>query len=449
MMKRTRGTGGAFRYGVAGMGLLCAVAAVSTARAESISLDVKLGTPVMLERAKRPAYLKVGLTGARPRGERVRTPVNVAIVLDRSGSMSGEKIRKAREAAIMAIERLADEDIVSLVAYNHTVEVLVPATRLDNRRFVYRQIERLFADGNTALFAGVAKGAHEVRKFIERNRVNRVILLSDGLANVGPSSPGELGDLGWSLSKEGIAVTTIGLGAGYNEDLMVALAAASDGNHAFAENASDLARIFALEFGDVTSVVAQDVVIRIRCAPGVRPVRVLGRRGEINGREIVATLNQVYAEQEKYVLVELEVEAGSAGSEREVADVSVSYADTLSRTTSALNGRARVRFSDSSSEVERNRDRTVMVASVELIANETSKRAVELRDKGRTREAVQLMEQNADFLRGNALKYRSPRLKKSASRSRRAVRRMPTKDYKIERKQMRKEQFEAEMQQAW
>ncbi len=450
MMKRTVAMGGAFRSSVAGLSLLCALGAVSTVRAESISLDVKLGTPVMIERSKRTAYLKVGLTGVRSSRESARTPVNVALVLDRSGSMSGEKIRKAREAALMAIERLDDEDIVSLVAYNHTVEVLVPATRLRDRTFVRRQVERLFADGNTALFAGVAKGAHELRKFIERNRVNRVVLLSDGLANVGPSSPGELGDLGWSLAKEGISVSTIGLGTGYNEDLMVALAAASDGNHAFAENASDLARIFALEFGDVTSVVAQQVVIRILCSPGTRPVRVLGRRGEINGREVVATLNQVYAEQEKYLLVELEVEGGKAGSEREVASVRVSYADTVSRSTASLDGRARVRFSESRSEVERSRDRTVMVASVEQIANERSKRAVELRDKGRTREAVRLMQQNAEFLEEEGAKYESKKLKKGASRSRRAARRMPSKaDYQIERKQMRKEQFEADMQQAW
>mgnify|MGYP003380095548 CR=1 FL=1 len=74
--------------------------------------------------------------------------------------------------------------------------------------------------GSTPLFAGVSQGAPELRKFLDKNRVNRVILLSDGQANVGPSSPNELGRLGLSLGKEGIAVTTIGLGLGYNEDLM-------------------------------------------------------------------------------------------------------------------------------------------------------------------------------------------------------------------------------------
>ena len=113
--------------------------------------------------------------------------------------------------------------------------------------------------------------------------MNRVILLSDGQANVGPKSATELGELGMSLGKEGISVTTIGLGAGYNEDLMANLAGYSDGNHAFVENAEDLVRIFNYEFGDVLSVVAQDLVIRIQLMDGVRPMRLLGRDGEILG----------------------------------------------------------------------------------------------------------------------------------------------------------------------
>ncbi len=420
-----------------------------TARADSIRVDVKMGTPVMLEKVKKKAYLKVGLAGLALRDKAARTPVNVAIVLDRSGSMTGEKIRKAREAAIMAIERLNSDDIVSVVAYNHTVDVLVPATRVRERGDIYRRVNRLFADGNTALFAGVAKGAHEVRKFIERNRVNRVILLSDGLANVGPSSPGELGDLGWSLSKEGVSVTTIGLGKGYNEDLMVALAAASDGNHAFAEDASDLARIFSREFGDVLSVVARDVRLRIRCVDGVRPVRILGRRGEINGTEVVATLNQVYADQEKFILVELSVPARGAGTELEVARVEVSYANTVSRTTDTLKGKAVVRFSRSRADVERNQDNAVMVHGAELIANEENKRAVALRDQGKTRQAKQVLEKNVDFLERNAEKYRSPKLKRRARSSRQAGEKMDKRDWATQRKRMRKEEFMLDMQQAW
>ena len=178
----------------------------------------------MLADKKQAAFVKIGLTGFKLDSKDKRAPVNVAIVLDKSGSMEGDKIAKAKDAAIAAIGRLGSDDIVSVVAYDSTVQVIVPATKLSDKESVIEQIRRIEAGGSTALFAGVSKGADELRKFLDKNRVNRVILLSDGLANVGPQSPSELGALGASLMKEGISVSTMGLGLDYNEDLMTKLA---------------------------------------------------------------------------------------------------------------------------------------------------------------------------------------------------------------------------------
>jgi Ca-activated chloride channel family protein len=260
----------------------------SGARAGQVELKVAVSHPVLLAGQKQTAYLKVGLTGVPLAVAEKRAPVNVALVLDRSGSMSGDKIRRAKEAAILAIHQLGPDDIVSVVAYNHGVTVLVPATKVSDRHVIYSAIDRLHADGTTALFAGVSKGAHEVRKFLSEDRVNRVILLSDGLANVGPSSPQALAALGASLIKEGISVTTIGLGLGYNEDLMFQLAHASEGNHVFVESSAHLARIFTREFGDLLSVVANEVEVEITCAEGIRPVRVLGRAADISGQRVTS-----------------------------------------------------------------------------------------------------------------------------------------------------------------
>ena len=99
----------------------------------------------------------------------------------------------------------------------------MPATKVSDKKTIFRAIRQIRADGSTALFGGVSKGAKEIRKFLSHKRVNRMVLLSDGLANVGPQSPSELGDLGSSLIEDGISVTTIGLGLGYNEDLMTKL----------------------------------------------------------------------------------------------------------------------------------------------------------------------------------------------------------------------------------
>ncbi|MBW2277324.1 MAG: VWA domain-containing protein [Deltaproteobacteria bacterium] len=423
--------------------------ACTGAQADKVKLEVDVGTPVLLAGHSQTAYLKVGLTGFPIGAHEKRTPINVAIVLDRSGSMSGEKIRKAKEAALMAVDQLGPEDIVSVVSYNHTVDVLVPATKVRNRGQIHRRIDKLFASGNTALFAGVSKGAYEVRKFLDRNRINRVILLSDGLANVGPSSSSELASLGWSMAKEGISVTTIGLGHDYNEDLMFSLARNSDGNHAYAANATDLARIFSYEFGDLLSVVAREVHVTIRCAPGIRPVLVLGRHAEINGDTVVARLNQIYAEQEKFLLLEVQIPASPRGSTRELATVDISYANPVSNTTDMLGATALVRFSESMAAVDANRNESVMVASVELIANYANKQALDLRDQGRVAEAERALEDNAVYLDSAAKKYKSKKLKKRAGANRDDKANLAPARWKKQRKIMRDNQYEADMQQAW
>jgi Ca-activated chloride channel family protein len=207
--------------------------------------------------------------------------------------MSGSKIVQARQAAIAAVKRLRDDDIISVVLYNSSVQVLVPATKATDRNQIIHRIESVRAGGGTALFAGVSKGAAEVRKFRDDDSVNRVILLSDGRANVGPKSPRELARLGRSLVKEGISVSTLGLGLGYNEDLMSGLASAGSGNHIFVEEEDDLVAVFNNEFNDLMSVVAGDFKIHARVAKGIRPVRVLGTDADIKGQNIYIPLFKI------------------------------------------------------------------------------------------------------------------------------------------------------------
>lgn len=383
-----------------GLGLIAA--AVLPAQAKRIQVDTALSTPVVPAERSYTTFVKIALTGFELEPNGVRAPANVAIVLDKSGSMAGEKIVQAREAAIQAVNMLGREDIVSVVTYDSTVDVIVPATKLVDKAAIVRRISTIQADGNTALFAGVAKGAAEVRKFLSRNRVNRVILLSDGQANVGPSSPRELGELGLSLSKEAISVTTIGLGLGYNEDLMTQLAGFSDGNHAFAKSADDLGPIFEREFGDVLSVVAQEVEITIEVAPGVKPLRVLGRDADILGNQVRTRLNQLYSRQEKFLLLEVEVPPGAAESERPVASVDVAYVNLASKAKERVQDQVSVRYSKSEAEVAKATDAKVVTSAVQQIANEASKEAVRLRDEGKVEEARSVLGRAADYVRSQA-----------------------------------------------
>ncbi len=371
---------------------------LTTAHAEQIKLSAALAKPTMLAGEKALNYLKVKLTGFDLPKAAMRPPVNIAIVLDRSGSMKGEKIQHAKRAALAAVDRLRDDDIVSVVTYDTNVRVLVPATRASDRDSIRQAIESIQADGNTALFAGVSKGAAEVRKFLDDKHVNRIILLSDGLANVGPSSPTELEQLGQSLLKEKISVSTLGLGSGYNEDLMTSLAAASSGNHVFIESADNLVGVFNNEFDDLLSVVASEFDIQITLANSMRPVRSLGNKADIHGQVIRIPLAQLYARQERYFILEVEVAAGENGQESLLADVRVKYRNMQTNTTDQLGSKIAVRYSNKPERVEADVDVEAKVLTAVQIAAERNREATALRDGGKIEEARLLLQRNASDL---------------------------------------------------
>ncbi len=420
------------------------------AQANQVNLNINLATPVMEAERSHRAFIKVSLEGFKQQDKQARIPANVAIVLDKSGSMRGEKIQYAREAAIMAIQRLDERDVVSVVSYDSRVQVVVPATQVRDQRAIYNAIRDVRADGNTALFAGVSKGANELRKFLSRNKVNRVILLSDGLANVGPQSASELGELGASLAKEGISVTTIGLGVGYNEDLMTRLAGFSDGNHAFVENAEDLASVFQYEFGDVLSVVAQGVNIEINCRNGVKPVRLLGRESEIIGNRVTTRLNQLYSEQEKFVILEVEVPEQQAEVELELVTVNVQYDNLFTQHQEQLSGQSIARFSRSQQEVRAARDDKALEAAVEQVANEYSRDAIEARDTGDLERAKKILQDSASYLGSQAESLNSPRLQEQEAEALQDADALESEQsWNKQRKELKARQYKRATQQAY
>ncbi len=409
------------------------------ASAQNITMNLGIDQETVLAGTDGKAYLKVGLVG---RGGNVdRPPLNLCIVLDRSGSMDGEKLDRAREAAEYAVGMLFPDDIVSVVIYDDEAEVLVPATRARNKNRIIRAIQKIRSGGSTALFGGVSVGAGEIRRFKESGMVNRIILLSDGLANVGPSSPQELGRLGVALRKEGISVSTIGLGLGYNEDLMVRLALSSDGNHAFVEEPRDLVRIFDAEFKDALAIVASEVDITITCAPGVVPLRIMNRDGDIIGQDIKLKMNQVLGSQEKYLLVELALPAGKAGTKISVASARTSYLDLQSGERKSVNGSVGVSFSADSKAILASVRKDVKEPVVLQLATEANEQAVILMDAGKQDEAKKILSDTAASLGRAATELASPSLRAYANQNADAASSIEKEeDWGAQRKTMREEQ---------
>jgi Ca-activated chloride channel family protein len=363
---------------------------------DPVRLRVELDRTVLPADTPERTIIKVSLEGARLARPESRPPVNLALVIDRSGSMSGQKIAKAREAALEALDRLAADDYVSVIVFSSGARTLVPAQRVGDGREIAQAIRTITADGDTALYAGVNQGAAELRKHLDEKRyVPRLLLLSDGQANQGPSTPDDLGRLGAGLLKEGISVTTVGLGLDFNEDLMTQLARRSDGNNYFVENSADLPRIFKTELGDVLNVVARMATITVEFPANVRPVRFVGRDGVIRGQTAEVTINQIYGGQEKFALIEAEVVPARAGTEREIARASVRLDDAASGRPFSASAQVRAQFSS---------DRELVIRSTNLrvqsdyAANEfalAKDRAIELADAGRRAEAAALLRARA------------------------------------------------------
>ena len=417
---------------------LLAVSSVGIAK--TIELTAELDRPIILADTQQTVYLRVGLRGCPSEILEDRAPVNVAIVIDKSGSMnSGGKIQAAKEAAILALHRLKSNDIVSVVLYDSNVEVLVPATKMTNRDRIIRKIRGIGAGGSTALYAGVQTGAEELRKFLSNERVNRVVLLSDGLANVGPDSPRALGKLGADLVDEGISVTTIGLGSGYNEDLMSKLAYKSDGGHYFCEEADELAGVFDQEFGRALSVVAQKVIIEITCPKGVKPIRLLGREGTIKGQKITLDMNHIYSDHEKYVLLEVQTPAYEKDA-MSVADVNIRYVDMKTKSEEKLDTRVAATMTRSRKVYDTKQNKVVYADVVEQIAIENNEKALALRDKGQVAEAKAELIFNSAYLRSNAATLDSEKLDAYAYENEADADAVEKEDWAVQRKSMRESQ---------
>ena len=387
-------------------GVLSLVSCSARQTDDVVQLRIDLDRTVLPADTTGRAVVKICFDGLRLPRPDTRPPVNLAIVIDRSGSMEGDKIARAREAALEALGRLAPDDVLSVVTYDTDVQTIVPAQCVGNGRSIAAAIRGIRVGGSTALFAGVSQGASEVRKHIEDRRyIHRVILLSDGLANVGPQTPEELGRLGAALVKEGISVTTVGLGLGFNEDLMTRLAQRSDGNTYFVESSDDLPRIFAGELGDVLNVIARRVVIEVEFPEGVRPLNFVGRDGVIRGRKAELTLNQLYGGQEKFALIEVEVPSSKAGAEIEIASARLTYENALTQKTAVVRAQRKITFSENRETVVSSADLKVQSDYAVNVIAVTKDKAVELVDANRRGDAAKELRVKAAEMQATGMAY--------------------------------------------
>ena len=222
--------------------------------------------------------VRVGVQAARPTKAR-RAPVHLVYLVDTSGSMAApDKLQLAQASLHLLTGALRPDDTVALCTYAGSVREVLPPTPARDRGRILDAIDSLGASGSTAMHSGIALAYELARRTLVRGHVNRVVVLSDGDANVGDTSPEGILATIRRYAQLGITLSTVGFGDGnYRDEMMERLADAGDGNYTYVDGEAEARRAFVDELDGTLRVVARDAKVQVEFDPGeVASYRLVG-----------------------------------------------------------------------------------------------------------------------------------------------------------------------------
>ncbi|MDB5220281.1 MAG: hypothetical protein JWO86_8208 [Myxococcaceae bacterium] len=313
---------------------------------DTLAIDARLGHASLAKNASpRETFLLAQIAAGEDKttGSAAASPMNLALVIDRSGSMKGDRIANAMNAAVSAIERLRDGDSVTVVAFDSSAQVVVPPTRVSaaSRPTMEAAVRNIRLGGDTCISCGLQEAMQQLAQTSlltgARDVANRMILLSDGATNSGIKDVPGLRAMAGRMNAKGVTISTIGVDVDFDEKVMAALAAEGNGRHYFVANASGIPAVFSQEFDDILASVAKEAELSIELAPGVEVAEVFDRSFRREGNKIIVPFGAFSAKQEKTVLIKLKVPADRDGTQA-VADVKLAYRDLLKKSDGSAAG---------------------------------------------------------------------------------------------------------------
>lgn len=256
-----------------------------------------------------------------------RCPLNLSLVIDRSGSMAGAPLNHAINAARSLIGRLQPDDIISIVTYDDTIATLLEPRPATDPAAIQELLKKIKAGGCTDLNGGWQQGCQLVKKNFSADKINRVLLLTDGQSNSGVTDSKKIIKNAEQAGGEKIATTTLGFGSQFNEDLLIGMAHGSGGNFYYIQSHDEAEDVFRIELESITAIIAQDLVVSVHPVNDVAIASMLNnyRAQKLDDGGLRVTVGDIYGGEDKLLALELNVPAQSSAGAMELMRLTCEY----------------------------------------------------------------------------------------------------------------------------
>jgi len=276
---------------------------------EKSFVEIYIGAdkPVLPQGKSAERILEFTLKAPPAPDERPHVPLNLALVLDRSGSMHGEKLRYVKQAALQVVDLMTELDRAAVVIYDDKVQTLMASQFMTGavKNELRGRIQAVQTGGSTNLEGGWLSGCRQVAEVLNDQTINRTLLLTDGLANVGERDPRRLSMHAKELYQRKISTSCFGAGADYDEFLLEAMANQGGGNFHFLETVQAIPLVFEREFDELVNILVRDLRVELHVAESIQVTVPAGWQTERAGNQVTILLGSLPAEGEKKLYVRL------------------------------------------------------------------------------------------------------------------------------------------------